>query len=66
MEVFWTIFDVLIYSGLLAFVAMCFWMFVYWLWSLADQNDKIAFYVVFTAFAIVQVFVVIAKDSIVV
>lgn len=65
MEELWTAIDVLIYSGLLAFVAMCFWMFVDWSWSLADQNDKIAFYVVFTAVAIVQVFV-IAKDSIVV
>jgi len=64
MELFNTALDVLIYSGLLAFVAMCFWMFVYWLWSLADQNNKILFYVLFTAVAIVQVFVVIAKDSI--
>ena len=66
MEELWTALDVLIYSGLLAFVVMCFWMFVDWSWSLADQNDKILFYVLFTAFAIVQVFVVIAKDSIVV
>jgi len=66
MEVLWTALDVLIYSGLLAFVAMCFWMFVDWPWSLADQNNKIVFYVLFTAVAIVQVFVVIAKDSIVV
>jgi len=66
MEELWTALDVLIYSGLLAFVVMCFWMFLDWSWSLADQNYKIVFYLLFTAFAIVQVFVVIAKDSVVV
>ena len=65
MEVFNTALNVLIYSGLFAFVAMCFWMFVDWLWSLADLHDKVFFFVAFTAFAIVQVFV-LAKDSIVV
>ena len=66
MELFNTALDVLIYSGLLAFVAMCFWMFVDWLCGTVNLYGKIFFYVVFTAFAIVQVFVVIAKDSVVV
>ena len=66
MEVFWTIFDVLTYSAFVAFLWMSLWMLLDWSWSRADQNNKIVFYVVFTAVAIVQVFVVIAKDSIVV
>ena len=65
MEIFNTAFNVLIYSALLAFVLLCFWMFVDWSWSLAGLYDKIFFYVAFTAFAIAQVFV-LAKDSIVV
>ena len=65
MEVFNTAFNVLIYSAFLAFVVMCFWMLVEWSWSLAGLYDKVFFFGAFTAFAIVQVFI-LAKDSIVV
>jgi len=65
MEVFWTIFDVLTYSAFVAFLWMSLWMLLDWSWSLAGQNNKILFYVAFTAVAIAKV-IVIAKDSVVV